>query len=338
MDRVVDALGAGELVGLPTETVYGVAARADSVGAMQRLREFKNVGPDFPFTLHLPDAEAAIEQLDSPPASLRRVIRKALPGPITLRLPVNGRIVALRCPSHPLARRVLREAGGPVVAASVAGVNQRPALDAEAAAAMLGESAAWVLDGGRCRFGKPSTLIEYRPADAVHPSSTPNALPWTVKRVGVIDERMVRNMQTFNLLLVCTGNTCRSPMAEVLAQDVLAGQPDVKIGSAGVFAGAGQPASMEAVEAMQALGLDLSGHRSRPLTADLVNAADQIYTMTESHRQAVLAQAPHAADKVQRLDPEADISDPIGASLSVYQATADQIRRALESRLKEQLS
>ncbi len=89
---------------------------------------------------------------------------------------------------------------------------------------------------------------------------------------------------------------------------------------------------------MQAMGLDLSGHRSRPLTADLLNAADQIYTMTESHRQAVLAQAPHAADKVQRLDPEADISDPIGASLSVYQATADQIRRALESRLKEQLS
>ena len=57
--------------------------------------------------------------------------------------------------------------------------------------------------------------------------------------------------------------------------------------------------------------------------------------MTESHRQAVLAQAPNAIDKVQRLDPQADISDPIGAGLEVYQDTADQIKRALEFRLKE---
>jgi len=142
-------------------------------------------------------------------------------------------------------------------------------------------------------------------------------------------------MARFSLLLVCTGNTCRSPMAEVLAKQVLQDQPGVVVGSAGVFAGEGQPASAEAIEAMDAMGLDLSGHRSRALTADLIDQVDQIYTMTESHRRSVLAQAPQAASKMQRLDPHADISDPIGASLEVYQTTADQIRRALEYRLTE---
>lgn len=142
-------------------------------------------------------------------------------------------------------------------------------------------------------------------------------------------------MSRFRLLLVCTGNTCRSPMAEALAKQVLEDQPGVTVGSAGVYAGNGQPASDEAVEAMQTLGLDLSTHRSRTLTPAMIDEVDQIYTMTESHRQAILSQAPHAESKVQRLDPRADISDPIGASLAVYQATADQIRRALESRLKE---
>lgn len=122
-------------------------------------------------------------------------------------------------------------------------------------------------------------------------------------------------------------------MAEVLARDVLADQPGVTVGSAGVFAGAGQPASPEAVAAMKAIGLDLTGHRSRPLTDELIDAADEIYTMTESHRRAVLAEMPQAEGKVQRLDPDGDIEDPIGASQAVYERTADQIRRALETRL-----
>lgn len=125
-------------------------------------------------------------------------------------------------------------------------------------------------------------------------------------------------------------------MAEVLARDVLSSQPNVSVASAGVFAGEGAPASPEAVEAMREQGLDLSGHRSQQLTAELIDAADQIYTMTESHRRAILGMAPEAEIKVQRLDPTGDISDPFGGPLPVYQDTADQIRRALESRLKEQ--
>lgn len=125
-------------------------------------------------------------------------------------------------------------------------------------------------------------------------------------------------------------------MAEVLAQDVLKDKAGVSVSSAGAFAGNGHPASPEAVAAMREMGLDLSGHRSRSLTREMIESVDQIYTMTESHRRAVLDQAPEAEIKVQRLDPKTDISDPIGGNLAIYQETARQIRRALETRLKEQ--
>ena len=143
-------------------------------------------------------------------------------------------------------------------------------------------------------------------------------------------------MADYRFLFVCTGNTCRSPMAEALARDLLRDQAGVDVGSAGVFAGDGAAASEQAVDAMGRLGIDLSGHRSRALTPQMIAEADQVYTMTESHRRAVLAQNPEAEIKVQRLDPNGDISDPFGGPLEVYEETAAQIRRALEARLKEQ--
>lgn len=153
--------------------------------------------------------------------------------------------------------------------------------------------------------------------------------------VGRYDPRMADSMTAQRILLVCTGNTCRSPMAEVIARDLLAGQPGVSVSSAGVFAGEGAPASAEAVEAMAAEGLDLSGHRSQPLTAQLVEEADVIFTMTEAHRQAVLSAVPDADGKTQRLDPQQDVADPIGGPLSEYQQAAAMIRRALQQRFME---
>jgi len=86
---------------------------------------------------------------------------------------------------------------------------------------------------------------------------------------------------------------------------------------------------------MEQRGLDLTGHRSQPLTAELVDQADAIFTMTQSHHQAVLGAVPSADIKAQRLDPDQDIADPFGGPQELYEQTARQIEQALTQRKKE---
>jgi protein-tyrosine phosphatase len=134
-------------------------------------------------------------------------------------------------------------------------------------------------------------------------------------------------------------------MAAALARRVLADlkgvTPDglsaagVRVRSAGVSAVQGGPATPEAAAAVKPLGGDLSSHASQPVTEALIQDADVIYTMTEAHRRAVLAYSPGAAAKTHRLDPERDVSDPIGMSQGVYDQTARMIHDAVRARVAE---
>ena len=123
-------------------------------------------------------------------------------------------------------------------------------------------------------------------------------------------------------------------MAEAIARSLLAGR-DTHVASAGVYAGPGSPASPEAVEIVGDMGLDLSGHRSSPVTADAIAAADAIFGMTDGHVAALLDAFPEAATKVKRLDVHGDVSDPIGGGPDDYRAAAEQIEAALRARLRE---
>jgi RpiB/LacA/LacB family sugar-phosphate isomerase len=144
------------------------------------------------------------------------------------------------------------------------------------------------------------------------------------------------------ILFVCTGNVCRSPMAEGLFRHSLKGRGDFQVLSAGVGAIDGQPPSPYAVQALKELGIDISQQRSRMLTADVVNQADYIFGMTHGHVDAVNLLYPQAAEKTfllrefdETLDVfEKDISDPIGGSYEVYLDCRDQIEQGIASMLK----
>ena len=144
------------------------------------------------------------------------------------------------------------------------------------------------------------------------------------------------------ILFVCTGNVCRSPMAEGIFRHAVKGRGDFRVLSAGVGAIEGQPPSAHAVQALAELGIDISQQRSRMLTAELVNQADYIFGMTHGHVDAVNLLYPQAAEKIfllrefdETLDVfEKDISDPIGGSYEVYLDCRDQIEQGIASMLK----
>ncbi|MGH2757775.1 MAG: hypothetical protein ACRDI3_08305 [Actinomycetota bacterium] len=164
------------------------------------------------------------------------------------------------------------------------------------------------------------------------------------------------------ILLVCTGNLCRSPMAEGILRHRLEERGcDIEVGSVGTWASHGIPATDEAIETLRKRGIDLSSHRSRAVEAEELRSADLIVGMTSVHRREVVAIAPDvegrfvllkelvelaldgelpggAEARLERLlgapRPEwrraLDLDDPIGKPIGAYEKTAAEIQMAME--------
>lgn len=142
---------------------------------------------------------------------------------------------------------------------------------------------------------------------------------------------------TYNLLFVCTGNTCRSPMAAGIARAAVAerGWSHVAVRSAGVAAGAGAPAADAAVLVGAEHGVDLGDHRSQPLTPELVEWADAIVGMSDWHvaRVAALGGAGRASLATEFLegdDAGTEVPDPVGMDTDTYRATWDVLMRVVD--------
>ncbi|HZK25038.1 MAG TPA: low molecular weight protein arginine phosphatase [Oscillospiraceae bacterium] len=143
------------------------------------------------------------------------------------------------------------------------------------------------------------------------------------------------------LLFVCTGNTCRSPLAQVMAAAQLA-QADLsdwRVASAGLAALKGMSASKHALTVANALQLDLSVHQSQPFTAALAAQADLILVMTDTHQESILQQQPQLKGKVSTIrefsGSTGNVQDPFGGTAAEYLATAQELESLLQTIVKK---
>lgn len=357
----VQALAEGHLVAFPNDGHYMVAAsglRPQSIEKMSHLLGSDRQSCEPRAFLMMRSVDELLDYCPSASEVAIRIAQRCWPGPVDLifqdghpgsligSLPEATRELVVTeqgwfgvsSPRHEAFSQVARLTAGPLVLMPALRSpsslvhdqeKQHPGKSREIDSAILAnepsqvsEEVAFVIDSGSIDRVGVSTVVRVEGSRC------------EILREGLMTAENLSSSTSFTILIVCTGNTCRSPMAESLLKDKLKQQVDsmtIRVVSAGVSAQPGGPASEGAVLAIKERGLSLDDHQSRSISQGLLERSDLILTMTSNHRQAILSRWPHVSSKIFSLAPAGtDVSDPYGGPIEAYRKCADRIDQCLD--------
>ena len=353
LSEAVHIINNGGLVSFPTETVYGIACKVEN-SSLVRLNQIKGRPPEKHYALHIACKEEADKYVPQMSLRISKLVQGGWPGPLTIVFSLSSsdmkqiseemssevvehlyrdKSIGIRCPAGKIAFLVLNGSRAATVAPSANISGARPATTAQQVLEQLDGKIDLLIDGGPCRYKKSSTVVKIEDGNLA------------VLRQGVYSSKEVEVLSEVRILLLCTGNTCRSPMAEGFFKQYAArnlgcrvdqlSEKGYKILSAGTVGVAGLPASPEAIAACRAKGIDIRGHRSRALSKELIEGSDLIFAMSHGHCEAAGRLSKEGASKCEVLDEGSDIADPIGCTLKEYKRCAKRIEDAVKKRIEK---
>lgn len=344
----VQALVEGHVVAVPTQTCYVLVASGLCSAAVESLDSIAALPAQGPLAVVPRSSDESLDILPKLSGAARRLVRKLWPGPVILQHRNTDPFSSMRClappvlsrlqptedrlrlwqPSHEVLHHIAKLVPGPLVC-GLAPNRVRPGSPVAAIDELVAGQSVLAIDAGTVEAPGVPTVIEL------------DGNQGRIVREGVAPRSYLRAQSQMVILFVCTGNTCRSPMAAALMRRKIAtrfgganpassSRSDVPIiaCSAGVSAYGGDPASHGALHAIRMYQASLDDHQSTQLHSGLVDQADLILAMGHKHRSIILAQWPEAASKVHLIASDGgEISDPFGGSLEVYQKCAEQLDR-----------
>ncbi len=307
--RCAKIIREGGLVIFPTETVYGIAADLNNEKAMERLRRIKQRDKAKPFSVLISQRGLIANYTSSTDTAIYKLIDAYWPGPLTIVVPSkksDADTYGVRMPDHVVAQKLCQESQCTIAAPSANLQGKPPPSTCTEALADLDGQVDIALDAGPARFGLGSTVVDMT-------TSEPKIL-----RQGTIEEKFIfERVKQKTILFVCTGNSCRSVMAEYLLKDVLKDREDVEISSAGTSVFLRSTASSDTINVLKESGIDATKHISQPVNTILLKQADLIFVMTKSHRQQVLERVPEVEKRVYLLREFADIASDMTGNMDI---------------------
>lgn len=328
--EVARACREGKVVAFPTETVYGIGGKMSAPDIEKRLCEIKGRAETKPFAYHIGDWEMLDTLKVRKTPAFRAMARQFWPGPVTFVVhDLSGSKIGIRFPRNRIAIALIQEVGEPLIATSANASGKPSPHTAAQVAEQLKGAYDQLIDGGKTELMLDSTVVDLTAEKPV------------VLRKGAQGSEVEKAVEKIAagkcrrkyILVVCTGNSCRSPMAEGWLRHEIEKKglaSEIEVHSCGMSARDGLPCTSEAELVLRNREIDLSSFRSRRCRKGDLWSADLVVAMSSQHAEDMAAMLASVKEKTVTLD----VDDPIGMGMQVYEKTLLDI----ETKIKQHMN